>query len=73
MSFSIALKPLTGECNRIDEFHEGVEFSLQLLSKPEEWIPIRDIYIIIILMIVHYNQLLLENPVISLDFVDIIK
>ena len=44
MSFSIALKPLTGECNRIDEFREGVEFSLQLLSKPEEWIPIRYLY-----------------------------
>ena len=31
-------------CNRIDHFSEGVEFSLRLLSKPEEWIPIRFLY-----------------------------
>ena len=31
-------------CDVIDSFSEGVEFSLRLLSKPEEWIPIRFIY-----------------------------
>ena len=31
-------------CDKIDLFSEGVEFSLRLLSEPEEWIPIRFIY-----------------------------
>ena len=31
-------------CSEIDEFSEGVEFSLRLLSEPEEWIPIRFTY-----------------------------
>ena len=31
-------------CDTIDLFSEGVEFSLRLLSEPEEWIPIRFIF-----------------------------
>ena len=31
-------------CSEIDLFSEGVEFSLRLLSEPEEWIPIRFTY-----------------------------
>ena len=32
-------------CNeRIETFSEGVEFSLRLLSEPDEWIPIRFTY-----------------------------
>jgi len=31
-------------CNAVDQFSEGVEFSLRLLSHPEEWTPISFIY-----------------------------
>ena len=31
-------------CDIIDVFSEGVEFSLRILSEPEEWIPIKFIY-----------------------------
>ena len=34
----------TGDCNTINEFNKGVEFSVRLLSTPEEWIPLRFIY-----------------------------
>lgn len=34
----------TGDCNTVNEFNEGVEFSIRLLSRPEEWIPIKFIY-----------------------------
>ncbi len=32
------------ECNTINGFNEGVEFSYQLSSLPNEWIPIKFIY-----------------------------
>ncbi len=31
-------------CNTINEFNEGIEFSVRLLSNPEEWIPLKYIY-----------------------------
>ncbi len=34
----------TENCNTINEFIEGVEFSYQLSSLPNEWIPIKFIY-----------------------------
>ena len=33
-----------GECNSVDGFDEGVEFSVHLSSLPTEWIPIKYIY-----------------------------
>ena len=33
-----------GGCNTINEFNEGVEFSIRLSSMPDEWIPINFIY-----------------------------
>ena len=33
-----------GDCNTINSYDEGVEFSARLLSMPEEWIPITYVF-----------------------------
>ena len=43
VSFKIIFND-TGDCNTINEFNEGIEFSIHLSSMPNEWIPINFIY-----------------------------
>ena len=43
VSFKIIFND-NGECNTINEFNEGIEFSIHLSSMPDEWIPINFIY-----------------------------
>ena len=43
VSFKIIFND-NGECNTINEFNEGIEFSIHLSSMPNEWIPINFIY-----------------------------
>ena len=44
VSFMIVFIRTGDDCNSVDEFNEGVEFSARLLSKPNEWIPLKYIY-----------------------------
>ena len=44
VSFMIVFIRTGDDCNSVDDFNEGVEFSARLLSKPNEWIPLKYIY-----------------------------
>ena len=44
VSYSIIFIGVGKNCNTINKYDEGVEFSARLLSMPEEWIPITYVY-----------------------------